>query len=254
MKLYSKTAGKELDVDIMQKEQDGQVLTVIKHASLMDIIYNQLNVCKDPDCIKMEDARPHSPYPVYKCTIWDKESNRCCVGIGSGKPETLPAGIPLNYADESASNRAFDRAAITFLQFPGRQLSEEEVGIFLPIDLEPAIEMPETSEDMPMANEPVPQIKNAPIKTQVADNFEGMNPPEEAKSEETTDKVEDKPIDANTAGARIITFGKYKNNPKTVKEIYEEDRAWVDKCLAIANPNPTIKDDIDALRIYQTSL
>ena len=127
MKLYSKTANQELEVDVMTKEQNGQVLTVIKHASLQDIIYNQLAICKGPENISI-DLLSHNPYPVYRCTIWDKERDRYAVGIGSGKPETLAAGIASDYADESASNRAFDRAAITYLQFPGRQLSEGELG------------------------------------------------------------------------------------------------------------------------------
>lgn len=262
MKLYSKTIERELDVETMEKEQNGQILTVIKHASLMDIIYNQIELCKDPDCIKIEDARPNSPYPVYKCTLWDKTRNRCTVGIGSGKPETLPAGIPADYADESASNRAFDRAAITYLQFPGRQLSEEEVGIFIPVDLTPSVDLPEE----PMNDEPVPAIKEAPIKTQVADNFTGaMNPPVETPTEEPAKEDEvDAPAEATSSetndeelemiGAKIIQFGKYKNSPITVKEVCESDLVWVDCCLKIEHPSVTIADSIEALRTYRNAM
>lgn len=261
MKLYSKTVGRELDVDIMEKEQNGQVLTVIKHASLVDIIYNQLEICKDPECIQYEDAREHSPYPVYKCTIWDKERNRCAVGIGSGKPESLAPGIATDYADESASNRAFDRAAITYLQFPGRNLSDNELDMFLPIDLEAVIDLPAATsdeEEMTMVNEPVPQIKDAPIKTQVTEEFTGMNPPIEDAEEPVVETVPE-PTSGNdgdvaSAGAHIITFGKYKGNPKTVAEVCAEDLVWVDKCLGIANPNPSIKADIDALRVYRRTI
>lgn len=263
MKLYSKTAGRELDVEVMEKDQGGQILTVIKHASLQDIIYNQLEVCKDPECIKV-DLLSHNPYPVYRCTIWDKTLNRCAVGIGSGKPETLTAGIASDYADESASNRAFDRAAITYLQFPGRQLSEEEVGIFLPMDLVSAIDLPETA-DEPICQEPIPAIKQAPItQTTQADNFNNaMNPPVETKTEvveevketasevasETTAEVSD--VDA--AGTRLIAFGKYKLNPKTVAEVCDEDLKWVESCLSIKSPSASIKADIDALRAYATA-
>lgn len=260
MKLYSKTAGRELDVDVMEKDQGGQILTVIKHASLQDIIYNQLEVCKDPECIKM-DLLSHNPYPVYRCTIWDKTLGRCAIGIGSGKPETLTAGIASDYADESASNRAFDRAAITYLQFPGRQLSEEEVGIFLPMDLISSIEVPETDE--PMSQEPIPAIKQAPITqtTQINDNFaNAMNPPVEEKVEEKTEETVEKPTetsaevsDFDTAGTRLIAFGKYKINPKTVAEVCEEDLKWVESCLSIKNPSASIKADIDALRAYATA-
>lgn len=255
MKLYSNTVGRELDVDTMEKEQNGQYLTVIKHASLMDIIYNQLGICKDPDCIRIEDARPNSPYPVYKCTIWDKENGRCTVGIGSGKPETLPAGIPSDYADESASNRAFDRAAITYLQFPGRQLSEEEVGIFLPMDFEATVELP----DEPIDDEPVPPIKDAPIKTQVGDNFnDAMNPPEDTEEKADEPAVEETPSidtsDLEAIGAKIVQFGKYKNKPMTVKELCETDSTWVDGCIKITTPSVSIKDSVDALRIYRESM
>lgn len=261
MKLYSKTVGAELDVDIMTKEQNGQLLTVIKHASLVDIIYNQLELCKDPECIQYEDAREHSPYPVYKCTIWDKERKRCAVGIGSGKPESLAPGIATDYADESASNRAFDRAAITYLQFPGKNLSDNELDMFLPIDLEAVIDLP-SEEEMSMVNEPVPPIKDAPIRTQVEDNFP-MNPPvEEAEVETKVEEVPEETLataapttaDVASAGAHIITFGKYKNNPKTVAEVCADDLVWVDKCLGIANPNPSIKADIDALRLYRQTI
>lgn len=264
MKLYSKTVGAELDVDIMTKEQNGQLLTVIKHASLVDIIYNQLGICTDPECIQYEDAREHSPYPVYKCTIWDKERKRCAVGIGSGKPESLAPGIATDYADESASNRAFDRAAITYLQFPGKNLSDNELDMFLPIDLEAVIDLP--NEEMSMDNEPVPTIKDAPIRTQVEDSFP-MNPPVEAEVKTEVETQVEEPVVEEapateapttsaiaTAGAHIITFGKYKTNPRTVAEVCTDDLGWVDKCLGITNPNPSIKADIDALRLYRSTI
>jgi hypothetical protein len=265
MKLYSKTANQELEVDVMTKEQNGQVLTVIKHASLQDIIYNQLAICKGPENISI-DLLSHNPYPVYRCTIWDKERDRYAVGIGSGKPETLAAGIASDYADESASNRAFDRAAITYLQFPGRQLSEEEVGIFLPGDLISSVDTPIQDEEQPMVNEPVPTIKSAPItQTTEGDFANAMNPPVEPEApaaEETNveQPVENTPaptdasaVDAATVGAKIISFGKYSSNPLTVAEACDHDLDWVLKCVKITHPSDAIKDDIEALRAYVTA-
>lgn len=265
MKLYSKTAGRELEVETMEKNQNGQTLTVIKHASLQDIIYNQLEICKDPECIKV-DLLSHNPYPVYRCTIWDKTLGRCAVGIGSGKPETLTAGIASDYADESASNRAFDRAAIVYLQFPGRQLSEEEVGLFLPADLLAAIE-PQDTQDEPISQEPIPTIKQAPITQTVQnDNFaNAMNPPvedttvtepakEEPAAEISTETTSNADFDnVDVAGAKLITFGKYKRDPKTVAEVCAEDLKWVESCLNIKNPSESIKSDIEALRAYATA-
>lgn len=269
MKLYSKTAGRELDVETIEKEQDGQVLTVIKHASLMDIIYNQLEICKDPDCIKIEDARPNSPYPVYRCTIWDKEKNRCAVGIGSGKPETLTAGIASDYADESASNRAFDRAAITYLQFPGRNLSEEEVGIFSPIDLTASLKLTEDQENNNIPETPGEIIDSSPVEPIVAAPIGETAPEAKDVAPDTSDVTEevseepfmDKPAElseeAIKAGDFIINFGKYSGDAqKTVKEICStpEGIEWADKCMKIAKPAATIKDGLIALRTYRKEL
>lgn len=265
MKLFSKTIGNEVDVNTMEKAQpNGDVVTVIMHASLQDIIYNQLELGKDPECIKIEDARINSPYPVYKCTIWDKERNRCSVAIGSAKPETLPAGIPSDYADETASNRAFDRAALVYLQFPGRNLSDEELGLSIDYSAIGGIELPDVAEE-PVSDEPLPVIKEAPIKTQVVDPLAGaMNPPVEPDEvEKPTPAAKTSNIPAPTppvvdsvtqAGAHIVDFGKYQHNPKTVAEICAEDLEWVDKCLKISRPNENIKPHIDALRVYRESL
>lgn len=254
MKIYSKTIGQEIEVDTMEKEQNGQVMTVIKHASLMDVIYNQLDICKDPECIKIEDARPHSPYPVYRCTIWDKERQRVAIGIGSGKPETLTAGIAADYADESASNRAFDRAAITYLQFPGRQLSEEEVGIFLPEDITAAI--PNVSEEIDIPyqqgdlidSSPVEPIASAPISSvEVEPEIETMEPFMNAPIEE---EPEVSVPDVN--GDVIIDFGKYQSDPKKLSDIVatEDGLEWAKRCTKIKAPKPSIVDQINTIKTY----
>ena len=269
MKIFSNTIGRELDVDVIQKEQDGKVMTVITHASLLNIIYNELNICKDPDCIKMEDARPHSPYPVYRCTIWDKERNRCVIGIGSGKPETLTAEIASNYADESASNRAFDRAAITYLQFPGRQLSEEEVGIFLPEDITPVIpeatpmdiKMPVSSQavqDEIVDSSPVEPIMAAPISsTTETVEEEPETPFAEAPIDNTpdVDEVEAVPtadIPADENGDFIVDFGKYEKTPTKLRDVVADEKGleWAKKCASIPKPNAKIVDKIQVIKDY----
>jgi hypothetical protein len=271
MKIFSKTLGKEVDVECIEKEQDGQMMVVIKHASLQNLIYNELGIGKDPDCIRIEDARPHSPYPVYKCTIWDKERERCVVGIGSGKPATLTTKIANNYADESASNRAFDRAAILYLQIPARQLSEEEVGIFLPEDITPTINstpnIQDNDQDIAIVEAPLQipdmptyeddgeeeEFKDAPI---VDVKSEPQPEPETVATEEIMtaptepDPEPEKAADDN--GDYIIDFGKYGGNATPLRDIVADPMGleWAKKCAKIQNPNPKIADKINVIKDY----
>ena len=135
MRLFSKTIDSEVEVDTYDQTQpNGDTLTLIKHYSLQNIIFNQLNLAKDPDSVQLIRENNES-YPVYKCIIWDKERNRCVTGVGSARPESLESDIAKKYPDETASNRAFDRAAFVYLQFPGKQLSDVEMGLYLPINI-----------------------------------------------------------------------------------------------------------------------
>ena len=136
--------------------------------------------------------------------------------------------------------------------------------------------MEEDQEEMQMINEPVPQIKDAPISTSVESTNEKVveetpeedvpvveeveevteetPAPEEAPSEdaakEDSPAVEEGVMSKEEAGEHIVSFGKYKNNPTSVKEICEKDAEWVKKCLSITSPTASIKPDIDALNAY----
>ena len=262
MKLFSKTLGQDVEVDVFDQTQpDGQVLTIIKHYSLQDIIYNQLNLAKDPDAVQLIRENNES-YPVYKCIIWDKERNRCVPGVGSAKPESLTSDIARNYADETASNRAFDRAAILYLQFPGKQLSDFEMGIFLPIDLNDEqlptqTVAPETSSDI-VDSAPTEPIVSAPIGSVVeeepAEEMPFANAPIETPMTPPVDESSSSEVEA--AGNFVIDFGKYKGAPETVKNILatQDGIEWTDKILKIKTPAPHLRESIEALRTYRETL
>lgn len=255
MRLFSKTIDSEVEVDTYDQTQpNGDTLTLIKHYSLQNVIFNQLNLAKDPDSVQLIRENNES-YPVYKCIIWDKERNRCVTGVGSARPESLESDIAKKYPDETASNRAFDRAALVYLQFPGKQLSDVEMGLYLPININE-----DTNEIIDSS--PVDPIASAPIGETVQEVAEEETPFMNAPvNEELIEEPDPEPDvtesdDIAKAGDTVIQFGKYRDNPTKVRDILntEEGMDWVTKLLRVSNPSKDLVPFLDALRIYKDSL
>ena len=111
MQLQSKSLGKTFDFVTFEREENGRVVKIIMHDSLEDVIHNQAEGVKYSYDVISAD-RNHS---IVKCDMSNKDGSRYIVAIGESVPETLDNDIAQKYPTLIASQRAFDRAAIRFL-------------------------------------------------------------------------------------------------------------------------------------------
>lgn len=122
-KMYSSYLDREIDVSFKETQVDGEPTTIITHDSLEDVILNQIpdyNVKYDKT---LEFCGPD--HWVVKCTISDKNGRRV-QNFGESINETLYTPIGRTIPAIMAEIRAFDRAAIRYLNLPGKVYSNEE--------------------------------------------------------------------------------------------------------------------------------
>ncbi len=124
--ITSNYLGRDFEVSCWEKGEDGRKLTIIEHAAFEDIIFNQLIEESITLEYSLEPIIGISNYPVMKCTMKDN-SGRCVIAIGEAHPNSLVNDISRQNPVIMAGNRAFDRAAIRFLNFEGKVYSSEEI-------------------------------------------------------------------------------------------------------------------------------
>lgn len=207
--VFSKYFNKEFEVQTFASADNPDV-QVISHDSLERIIFDEIpllfpdqglnyDVCVDYP--KIGNPSPDPNHFVYRCTMWDK-SNRKVMKVGETKTETLDTEIARNHPALIAQQRAFDRAAIAYLQLPGKTFSTIE-GV------------PYCGTDVQCLDEPVVVVK----------------PPEVSNPIPATNAVPETPATQEdiTVGCEnvLINIGVYKKTPKTVKELYKENPGYV---------------------------
>lgn len=112
---------------IQMQGDDGNVLTIIPHNILFDIIQNRLSGGKSVSyaytCHQL--SREHS---FIECTMSD-ENGRKVTEFGESVPDTLKSDISKTIPGTMAAIRAFDRAAIRYLNFAceGKIYSDNEI-------------------------------------------------------------------------------------------------------------------------------
>lgn len=213
---YLKT---EFSVDLFEKLDDfGGALKIIRHASLEDIIVNQLDdVFFDYEIIKAD--KDHS---VIKCIISDKKGRRV-VDVGESLPATLTTEIAQNYPVLTASQRAFDRAAIKYLNIPGKIYSD--------------LEIPEEFKNQEDTSKKVEKEQSTSIKSKTEKTDDSSAPKnaeiksqKENKNETESDNSD---LEVRDPGQGKMTKGRAKG--KTIAETFEKDISsihWVLNNLA----------------------
>ncbi len=122
-KIFSKYLNKEIEVNFWETADTSGTVTIITHDSLEDAILNQASdygVKYDKSLEYVSDT-----HCVVKCTIADNKGRRIQC-FGEAVPATLNTEIALNNPVIMAEKRAFDRAAIRYLNLPGRVYSNDE--------------------------------------------------------------------------------------------------------------------------------
>lgn len=251
--LYLKT---EVEVAYNKTEVNGAPTTIITHDSLEDVILNQvpqeLGVKYDKT---VEYVAPgHS---VVKCTISDKNGRRVQC-LGESVEATLYTEISKGIPTLMAEIRAFDRAAIRYLALPGKVYSNEE-GVqpdHIASDRagnksgNTVIDPSDYMEDMESSVEDEMVDESGTIVSTVVPTEESTPAPSEKAKAETTPEKKDRTKDA---GAIIVNFGKFKNAPKTVAEICEDEgeKQWVEFVLNKINTDDAEKKkQLTAMRYY----
>ena len=115
MKINIVYLGKELDLSLSQFASGNDIINIVPHAALEDIIFN------DPVCNERNVQVHYTPivtepgHYAFLCAISDKNGRRV-EGIGESLEATLETEISRNYPTLMAVKRAFDDAAIKFLR------------------------------------------------------------------------------------------------------------------------------------------
>lgn len=255
MKIRSAYVDKDLDFDVMEKADpnSNQVMLVIKHDSLRDVVYNQLNLTKSGS-IEYSYIKAEKDHAVVECTINDG-NGRVVKEIGEAVPETLNDNIARSYPTLIASQRAFDRAAILLLMLAGKQLSNGEMGEFLSIDFEPAI-LKDTTEEVPVLDDDGDDqpFMNAPISdTESLMNIpEGIDDVVDEEAPAATEAAEpvDKLARIEELGNIVFGVGKYSGKPNTIAQIYEKDGEYFRKLLKLPKPAESLTEALAMVREY----
>lgn len=215
--IKSKYLDRDFTVSCWEKVQgEGRTLTIIEHAAFEDIIFNQLVEEALDIQYTLEPMTGIVNYPVIKCTMKDN-SGRFIVEFGEAHPDSLINNISRQNPVTMAGNRAFDRAAIRYLNLEGKVYSSEEI----PSDDEKK------------------SVKKESVKPNSTQNG-------------SSDVVIEAKGDSDI-GMTVVNFGKYRNHSKTVAEIWASDETWARKIveMELDNCGEATKRQIMALKQYK---
>lgn len=253
--MYSAHYDKNFEVAMTSYSENGKEVVIISHDALEDIIHNQIpveeKVMYDFQCMTVNPN-----IPVICCTICDKRGRRV-QAIGEATPRSLTTEIAKAYPTLMASQRAFDRAAIRFLNFPGKIYSNMEItdgDISIEEDMiEPVEERPVENTGISVKEEVVeekPPFVAAPIstKSEVKEEVKTEEKVDTKTEPETEEKVE-APVE-DGYGSVVINMGKYKGKNKTIAELYNEDYNWLSYISTMTGVNGFVKDQVTAAAKY----
>ena len=125
IKIMSNYLERELDVMVNEITENGEKIRAITHDSLERIINDQLD---DVPTVEYQEVLVSKEHTVIKCIIEDS-CGRKITAIGESTLESLETPIARMYPSLIAYTRAFDRAAIRYLQFPTKMMSCEELNV-----------------------------------------------------------------------------------------------------------------------------
>ncbi len=234
---------------IARNSQEDNAL-IIAHESLVDIIDNLIpstfEIHYDFDLVKSDKG-----HVVVTCTICDKYGRRV-KDLGEATYDSLETKIAKSYPCLMAYYRAFDRAVIRYLAFPGKVFSNTE-GV--PASPQEQNETPDTpvkaSEGAQNANQAAHGA--APDDIQQNERQTAAQSPRNGETVQQSNASREKPVTLNEIGAIKMVFGKYKG--LTIAEAVANDASYF-TYMQGKNLGPTqrvqITAGIDYIRMMET--
>ena len=269
-KLRSGYLNRDIIVDFQNTEVNGLPTILITHDSLEDVIFNQIpNECNFMvNCQKIVE-HVSSGHAVVQCILSD-DTGRTIPCIGESVSKTLYTEIARGIPVTMAEIRAFDRAAIRYLDLPGKVYSNEEgvqadtakyggnpATIVDPVEFADAdvIGLDGTELDNMSAEEMPKTIVSEEVPSEPSPQAAPENPEPAPKAAK---KPQKKSADNNAefmkiAGNMKVTFGKFQNAPKTVAEICNDpqEKRWIEYVIQLKNPgDQEKKKQIKCIRFY----
>ena len=239
-KIKSNYLGIEFEFCIVEVELENGPKQLVSHNSLQQIIQNQIpaeyQLRYD---VTFEVCTPS--FCVAKCTMIDAKGRRI-QEIGESQPDTLYTDIAKGIPATMAYNRAFDRAAISYLNLEGmasgRIYSKEE------FDLSSSSQEKESAQKFNEEN----------FSQGLGEEdflMDGLDPFDEADLASNNAKSE-----SSDFGKTIITFGRYSEKPRTIEDLcsnWKKNGKWVNWALRQTPQNDEEYRQLEALKQYVES-
>ena len=181
---------------------------------------------------------------VATCSMWDETGRKITV-VGEATKDTLTSHVGNAYPTTIAAQRAFDRAAIRFL----------DLGVNVYSNLELAPDGPKNYDNANLIDGDVADAESTVESTPVAEPVASASRPiQQPGGKSTTDST---PANAPATsqgtndGDVIITIGKYAGKSKTLKEIYTEDLQWLQYIAENIKPKKVeLMEQMEAVKRY----
>jgi len=214
-KLMSKYLKTEFEIETYADENETK--QIISHDSLEDIIHNRI-ASEYGLKYKMIPISLSTSHCVFCCSIED-DKGRHIEAIGESLPQTLETEIAKNYPALIASQRGFDRAAIRYLDFPGKTLSNME----LALDSASKQFVPQQPQPVASQYSPHQQAPKRPVQQPA------LHPAQQIVQQQQQNQMPQQYQQPNTSsyGDTIINIGQYRTAPQTIANIYKTNPSYI---------------------------
>lgn len=280
----SRYIGVDYEIDLEEIEvEPGRVISNITHESLERIIFNEIPEDYGVKVSVPEPVNINVAHPVILRTISDNKG-RCIRKLGEASPNTLTTQIAKDYPVTMADTRAFDRAAIAYLNFDlgdthvysssegieadNKNTPSDEEFEAIMSDIAATKEAATTAPVAQTMNtepvpEPTPVSDPEPPKQEkemeVSDDFMAFVSAANATSgqENSTPVPDSAPASLDNHASKeqygnvMLNIGRYEDNPKSVKWIAENDPEWAQYMTQnYKSNNPDKQAQMDTLKKY----
>ena len=279
MLLFSKTLNKDINFATFEKLNEfGKPIKVIFHDALQKVIHNEAKVKYDVNFIVA-----NTDHAVVVCTMTDA-SGRFIREVGESVPATLDNEIAQNHPALIAFQRAFDRAAIRYLDLPGKVFSNMEISVIDETMVEMESDDAETKsvaqkpgiissvvgdDDLMSLGDDIEDTEEHQSEVVVTDTVAEIEDVVEDVAEDVDDDVNidgigdvcsadalpfdvDSEEDTDDCSGYVITMnGKYAGKNKTIAEIYATDASWIEWIAANFKPHNSVAEkDVAAIKKF----
>ena len=237
--IRSKYLEKNFEVSCWEMTQkNGRTLTIVEHAAIEDIILNKVD--KEGFTYELEALVGVTGHPVFKCTMQDGYMRKI-IAIGEAEPSTLINNISRQNPAIMASNRAFDRAAIRYLDFEGDKVfSSTEIA-----------EDEENCDNQDTNFDPTGDISYDENAEQKETLFNANNE-QSLTVDENYENNNVRKSSKENYGTVIVNFGKYRGQNKSVAEICATDESWANYAatMNVSQAGETTRSQVNAIKAY----